>query len=281
MHPEQVRQIVREEVEKALAKNPIPEPSFEGGTGGEWEPKKGDWVEVVDSTGFSPESKIKTGDIVKCVGKSRDNLFVLDGDGDLLAKASIYQIAPRKVIGYHSDRLPNTQVQEDLIQEQLKELEEKGDTHADVCAPMNLFIKPAGPLEEKPEVGSRYWLADLGGKMPDLITWDGDRFDLSAFLAGLAFPYTPEGKLGAELRAKQGIIPPLPQNHKPGFLGLVEVVGNESQHRLKGGHIGPAFDVRYDPVGYEWNGCQPEGTIIMIDKDGCSFYLHPSDYKFI
>ncbi len=44
MRPEQVREIVREEIEKRLQKDPIPGPSFEGGAGGKWEPKKGEQV---------------------------------------------------------------------------------------------------------------------------------------------------------------------------------------------------------------------------------------------
>ena len=248
MRPEQVREIVREEIEKRLQKDPIPGPSFEGGTGEKWEPKKGDLVEVVDSRGFDPKSEIESGDVVKCVGKRKGRLFFLDGDGPHLAKASIYQIKPISIgeAAEPEDNRPDPGV---LIP--FKEYEKWMTTYSGLCDSLSRYfdddepkhvrlfqkatdsmilsasrepeptsteptrpeIIPAEPLRVAPkDYDDGFYLARKRGGVA--FFYGGSTYAESTLSSipnwlerGLLFPATPEGEAGAELRAKQGIVP--------------------------------------------------------------------------
>ena len=75
---------------------------------------------------------------------------------------------------------------------------------------------------------------------------------------------------------------PLPAKYKPGFLGLVEVVGNQTDHPAKIGSIGPIFHPKHDPTGRDWSVNElPDTFFIMLDENGDSFFIDPSDCKKI
>lgn len=62
-------------------------------------------------------------------------------------------------------------------------------------------IVPAGPLTEPLEFGARYYCVTESGHV-DESSWDDDIIDVHRTKHKNVFPYTPEGKAGAELRAK-------------------------------------------------------------------------------
>lgn len=97
MHPEKVREIVREEIEKRLQKDPIPGPSFEGGSGMKWEPKKGDSVQVLRDVAFLKKNEVAT---VAAVTIDKGIGFAFFSEGALLGWAPFSDLAPVKVIGY-------------------------------------------------------------------------------------------------------------------------------------------------------------------------------------
>ena len=71
----------------------------------------------------------------------------------------------------------------------------------------NTTVKMAKPLTKPPKRQERFYSAGLADGVVFDWHWDGGDFDHAHLQAGLAFPHTPEGKAGAEHRAKQGIIP--------------------------------------------------------------------------
>lgn len=83
-------------------------------------------------------------------------------------------------------------------------------------------IQPAGPLREMPEEGGIFLCVEFykdGYTGIEEFTWTNHSFDFFAFQAGLCFPNSEAGRLGAERRAKQGIIPPIDREELRKVLG--------------------------------------------------------------
>lgn len=101
----------------------------------------------------------------------------------------------------------------DEVRKQLLDVKVNLDDIVNMKQPKPEQIEPAQPLREKPEDRPlRVWkayqngdvsLSYIGGKS---LTHQEEVLGLLIEL-GRVFPNTPEGKLGAELRAKQGILP--------------------------------------------------------------------------
>ena len=73
--------------------------------------------------------------------------------------------------------------------------------------PTQTEIVPAKPLTDPLGVGDQYWLCEVSRDIVCKETWDGSHSDYVWLIDQRIFPPTPEGKLGAELRAKRGFIP--------------------------------------------------------------------------
>lgn len=116
---------------------------------------------------------------------------------------------------------PTTHSQEEGFAEEQRELErEAAETESPHLGKGGNVIQPAEPLRVMPKNNQWVWVVSFE-EPNEAIYPVAHQFDrdcvisINLFQAGLCFPDSEAGKLGAERRAKQGILPPQPTQPAP------------------------------------------------------------------
>ena len=155
---------------------------------------------------------------------------VLKDDREWMRTSVPGTVAPNP--NYASNRLYRRNLQREAAETESPETGKDGNKSCPIsCSPSDWKIggkcdkngcyhesetKPAPPLREMPKVLDFFWCVDfyqcMGGEIKFDIArmqWSEHSFCLGIFQAGLLFPDSEAGRLGAERRAKMGIIPPI------------------------------------------------------------------------